>query len=430
MKTINIGIIGFGTVGSGVVKILQDRAGLLADRSGVDIKIKYVCDADLKSKRPVKVKDSSLTNDAWKVINDPDVSIIVELIGGIHPAKEFVIAAIKKGKHIVTANKALLAEYGEEIFKLAKARGVDIYFEASVAAGVPIIKALREGFAGDKIGSVLGIVNGTCNFILSRMTNDGVNFSEALKDAKTKGYAEHDPSLDINGSDSAHKLALLTLLSFGRFVKMSDIYVEGITDISANDIAYAKDFGYVIKLLAIAKQSGGKLEVRVAPTLLPKEHLLSGVWGVYNAVLVSADMAGGILFNGKGAGSFAAASAVVSDVVDVVRNINSGAVRRLPEYYKMHSSIGLRKISEIGSRYYIRFSAIDRPGVLANISGILGKYDISIASVSQKERNLSKVVPVVIMTHESKESSLRAALKVIDRLPVIKAKSVAIRVEK
>lgn len=430
MKTINIAIIGFGTVGSGVVKILQDRAVLLSKRSGACIRIKYVCDVDLKSRRPVRLKSALLTRDVYKAINDPDVNIIVELIGGIHPAKEFIIAAMKNGKHIVTANKALLAEGGEEIFKIAQARGVDIYFEASVVAGVPIIKSLREGFAGDKIEAVLGIVNGTCNFILSRMTKDGVSFADALKDAERKGYAESDPSIDINGSDSAHKLVLLTLLSFGRFVKLDSIYIEGITNISANDIAYAKDFGYVIKLLAIAKQSAGKLETRVAPTLLPKDHLLANVWGVYNAVLVMADMAGGILFNGKGAGSYAAASAVVSDIADIARNINSGAVRRLPEYYKIESNISLRKISEIDSRYYIRFSVIDKPGVLAKISGILGKYNISIASVAQKERNLSKVVPVVIMTHEARESSLRAALSKIDALPVIKAKSVAIRVEK
>lgn len=430
MKKINIAIIGFGTVGSGVVKILQDRVVLLTQRSGVSIRIKYVCDVDLKSKRPVKLKNAILIKDVYEAINDPDVDIVVELIGGIHPAKEFIIAAMKKGKHVVTANKALLAEYGEEIFKIAQARGVDIYFEASVVAGVPIIKSLREGFAGDKIVAVLGIVNGTCNFILSRMTNGCVSFGDALKDAQSQGYAERNPSLDIKGDDSAHKLVLLTLLSFGEFVKLNDVYAEGITDISANDIAYAKDFGYVIKLLAIAKRSAGKLEVRVAPTLLPKEHLLANVWGVYNAVLVMADLAGGILFNGKGAGSMAAASAVVSDIVDIARNINSGAVRRLPEYYKVESSMKLRKISEIDSRYYIRFSAIDKPGVLAKISGVLGKYNISIASVAQKERNLSKVVPVVIMTHEAKERALRAALKKIDKLPIIKSKSVAIRVEK
>jgi len=430
MKKINVGIIGFGTVGSGVVKILEGRSSLLSRRSGVSINIKYVCDADLKSKRPVKAKNAILTKDAYKIINDPEIDIVIELMGGIHPAKEFIIAAMKKGKHIVTANKALLAQEGKQIFKVAEECGVDIYFEASAVAGVPIIKALREGFAGDKIEVILGIVNGTCNFILTKMTKDGASFEAALKDAQLKGYAESNPALDINGVDSAHKLVLLTLLSFGRFVKLSDISVEGITDISANDIDYAKDFGYVIKLLAIAKLSGGKLEVRVAPTLLPKDHLLANVWDVYNAVLVRADMAGGVLFNGKGAGSFAAASAVVSDIVDVARNVNSGAVRRLPEYYKNQSDAVLRKISEIESRYYIRFSVIDKPGVLAKISWVLGKHSISIASVVQKERKLAKVVPVVIMTHEAKENELCSALKEIDKLNVIKAKTVAIRVEK
>lgn len=429
MKTINIAIIGFGTVGAGVVKALKERSVFLSRRAGLALKIKYICDIDLKRIRPVRVKHSLLTKDARRVINDPEVDIIVELIGGIHPAKELIIAAMRNGKHIVTANKALLAQEGLEIFKIARECGVDIYFEASVAAGIPVIKSLRESFAADKINAVLGIVNGTCNFILSRMTNEGASFQEALKQAQANGYAEKKPLVDISGLDSAHKLVLLTLLSFGRFVQLKDIHIEGIGDISGNDIAYAKEFGYVIKLLAIAKLSEGKLEVRVAPTLLPREHLLANVWGVYNAVLVMSDLAGGILFNGKGAGSMPAASAVVSDIVDVARNMASAALRRVPEYCRSQSLVKLRRISEIESRYYIRFSAIDKPGVLAKISGILGRYKISIASVAQKERRHAEIVPVVIMTHEAKEHALRMALAKIDRLSVIKAKSIAIRVE-
>lgn len=430
MKKVNVGIIGFGTVGSGVVKILQDRASLLFQRTGAQIKIKRICDQDLKKKRQVKVNKNILTRDAWKIINDPEIDVVVELIGGIHPAKEFIIAAIKNGKHIVTANKALLAAQGREIFNAAKKYGVDIYFEASAVAGVPIVKALREGFAADRISAVLGIVNGTCNFILSKMTKEGIGFREALKDAQLKGYAEKNPALDINGTDSAHKLVLLNLLSFGSFVKIKDIYVEGIVDINSNDISYADEFGYVIKLLAIAKMSHGALEVRVAPTLLSKNHLLANVCGVYNAVLVEADMAGPVLFNGKGAGSYAAASAVVSDIADVARNINSSSSRRVAEYCPQAAGLKLRKIGDIESKYYIRFSAIDSPGVLAKISGILGSHGISIASVAQRERRLTKVVPVIIMTHEAKENNLRNALKEIDRLSVIKSKSVAIRVER
>jgi len=429
MKTVNVGLIGFGTVGCGVVKTLESRSALIAKKAGALLKIKYVCDVDLSKKRLLKAKGCVFTKDAWQIVNDPDINIIVELIGGIHPAKELIVAAMKNGKSIVTANKALLAQEGSEIFKIAQDYGVDIYFEASVAAGVPVIKALREGFGGDKIEAVLGIVNGTCNFILTRMAKDGVSFQEALKIAQAKGYAESKPLLDINGFDSAHKLVLLTLLSFGKFVSLKDIYVEGIVDISANDIDYAKEFGYVIKLLAIAKLSEGKLEVRVAPTLLPKDHLLANVYDVYNAVLVKADLAGGILFNGKGAGQNPAASGVISDIVDLARNISSGVTRRVPEYSDVQSSLKLRKIDEIESRYYIRFSAIDKPGVLAGISGVLGKYGISIASVAQKERRQAKIVPVVIMTHEAKERSLRQALAKIDKLSVIKAKSVAIRVE-
>jgi homoserine dehydrogenase len=430
MKTINIGIIGAGNVGLGVANILHQRPGLIAKIAGASIKVKYICDIDKSKRRLLGSKKYIFTSQARRVINDPEVDIIVELIGGIHPAKEFIIEAMRNGKHIVTANKALLAECGLEIFETAQDCGVDIYFEASVLAGVPIIKVLREAYSGDKINAVLGIVNGTCNFILTKMSEEGVDFGQALKEAQLKGYAEAKPQLDINGWDSAHKLALLALLCFGKFVELKHIYVEGISSISANDIAYARDFGYVIKLLAIAKLLEAALEVRVAPTLLPNEHLLAGVRGVYNAALVVSDLAGGILFNGKGAGSLPAASAAISDIVDLARNIKAGAVRRVPEYCRSGSSIKLRRISEIASRYYIRFSVIDRPGVLAKISGILGRHNISIASVAQKERKERHIVPVVIMTHEAKESSLRLALSKIDKLSVVKAKSVAIRVER
>jgi homoserine dehydrogenase len=429
MKTINIGIIGLGNVGSEVARILLARRGFLVKKAGSALKLKYICDV-VASKKGSVGKGPIFTKDVRRVINDPDVDIVVELIGGIHPAKELIISAMRNGKHIVTANKALLAQEGPAIFKVAKDCGVDIYFEASVLAGVPIIKVLREGFSGDRINAILGIVNGTCNFILTKMTEEGASFSQALKEAQSKGYAEARPALDISGMDSAHKLVLLTLLSFGRFVRLQDIYVEGITEVSANDIAYADEFGYLIKLLAIAKLSEGRLEVRVAPTLLAKDHLLAGVRGVYNAALVEVDLAGGILFNGRGAGSSAAASAAVSDIVDLARNINSGSPRRVPEYCQASSSIKLRGINEIESRYYIRFSVIDKPGVLAKISGILGKHGISIASVAQKERREKQIVPVVIMTHEAKEWSLRLALSEIDRLAVVKAKSVAIRVER
>ncbi len=429
MKTINIGLLGFGTIGSGVVKALDERSGLIAKRAGVCLNIKYICDINLPKNKLPMAKGRIFNKDAYRVINDPQVDIIIELIGGIRPAKDFIIAAMNKGKSIVTANKALLAECGKEIFSSAEKYGVDVYFEASVAGGVPVVKALRESFVANKIETVLGIVNGTCNYILTQMEQRCIDFDVALKEAQENGYAERKPFLDISGMDSVHKLVLLTLLSFGEFVKIKDIYAEGIVDISADDIAYAKEFGYVIRLLAIAKLSEGKLEVRVAPTLLPKSHLLSGVWGVYNAVLVKSDLAGGILFNGKGAGKNPTASAVISDIVDAARNIKEGSVRRVPEYNKNQSRILLRKINEIESRYYIRFSVIDKPGVLAKISGILGKFGISIASVSQRERGQQKIVPVIIMTHDAKEGSLRKALKEIDRLPVIRAKSIAIRVE-
>ncbi|HOW42873.1 MAG TPA: homoserine dehydrogenase [Candidatus Omnitrophota bacterium] len=429
MKKINIGIIGFGTVGSGVVRILRERRKMLADKIGTELIIKQICDKDLASRRNVAVPKELLTADVAAVINDPQIDVIVELIGGIHPAKEFISQALKKGKHIVTANKALLAEHGKEMFATAIDNGKSIYFEASVGGGIPIIKALREGLVANKFSSIFGIVNGTSNFVLSKMSDDNCSFNEALKEAQAKGFAEKDPTLDIEGIDSAHKLVLLTYLGFGRLISLDDVFIEGISRVSLYDINYAKELGFEIKLLAIAKKEEDSLEVRVHPTLIPTEHLLASVNGVNNAMHVASDLAGNLLFFGPGAGQLSAASAVVSDLVDLTQGIKAGLFRPTLNVIEDTSVKKLRKIDEIESRYYIRFMAQDKPGVLAKIAGVLARYSISIASVTQKERRRAKSVPIVMVIHEAKEKDLRTALAIIDKMNIIHEPSVAIRIE-
>jgi homoserine dehydrogenase len=429
MKKIYIGLIGFGNVGCGVVKILRDRRRLLNEKIGTEIVIKRICDKDITSKRSITVPREMLTTNVSEILNDPQIDIVVELMGGINPAREFITQALRNGKNVVTANKALLAEHGRELFTLAKDSTKCIYFEASVGAGIPIIKGMREGLVANRFSSVLGIVNGTSNFILSSMSRNNCSFADALKDAQKKGFAEKDPTLDIEGMDSAHKLVLLTYLCFGRMVSMDEIFIEGISRISLSDINYARELGFEIKLLAIAKKEEDSLEVRVHPTLIPQEDLLASVDGVNNAIAVSSDLAGDLLFYGPGAGQSSAASAVVSDLVDLTQGIKAGLFRPVLNVASDDSIKKMRKIDEIDSRYYIRFMALDKPGVLAKIAGILAKSSISIASVSQKEHRRAKSVPIVMVVHEAKEKNLKEALKVIDRMNIIHEKSIAIRIE-
>ena len=429
MKKVNIGIIGFGNVGSGVLKIIRERRSLLSEKTGLELVVKKVCDKDFGYKRNVNIDKKLITSNAGDILNDSQIDVVVELIGGMHPAKEFIIEALKKGKHVVTANKALLSRDGAELFALAKDRGKSIYFESSVGAGIPIIKSLREGLVANKFSGVYGIVNGTSNFILSQMSLNNCSFADALKDAQAKGYAEKDPTLDIEGADSAHKLALLTYLCFGRLVKPEDISVEGISRITLADINYAKELGYEIKLLAIAKKVGEELEVRVHPTFVPQEHLLASVNGVFNAIYVSSDLAGELLFFGPGAGQLSAASGVVSDLVDLAQGLKAGLFRPTLNIIEDSSVKRLRRIDDIESRYYIHFMTLDKPGVLAKISGVLAKFNISIASVTQKAHLKLKAVPIVMLTHEAKERDLRQAIAIIDKLDFVKEKSVAIHIE-
>ncbi len=429
MKKINIGLMGFGNVGSGVVKVLRDRKTLLTQKTGLQINIKKIFDKDISSARSISVDKQLLTRDASNILDDSQIDIVIELLGGIHPAKELIIEALKKGKNIITANKALLAQHGQELFAQAQDRGKSIYFEGSVGAGIPIIKSLREGLIANKFQGIFGILNGTSNFILSRMSDNNDSFSGALNEAKRLGFAETDPRLDIEGTDSAHKLILLTYLCFGRFVNMNDVFIEGISRISTSDINYARELGFQIKLLAIAKKESDELEVRVHPTLIPQAHLLSSVDGIFNAIHVSSDLAGELLFYGPGAGQLSAASGVVADLVDLTQGIKAGLFRPALNIIPDKSIKRLRKIDDFESKYYIRFMALDKPGVLAKIAGILAKSGISIASVSQKERRRTQIVPIVMVIHEAGEKDLRQALAVIDRLDMIKEKSVAIRIE-
>jgi Homoserine dehydrogenase len=428
MKKINVGLIGFGKIGSGVVKALQSKHEFLKERSGVDVNIVRICDKDIHSKRPVKVNRSILTRSISKVLYDPKIHIVVELMGGIRPAKDIILEALRAGKHVVTANKALLADSGSEIFALANKLGLSVSFEASVGGGIPIIKSLKEGFIANRFDLVYGIVNGTSNFILTKMAEGPVSFKDTLKIAQEKGYAEKDPHLDISGMDSSHKLSVLALLAFGVTVKPSDIYTEGITEIESGDIQYAKELGYAVKLLAIAKRCQDSVELRVHPTMIPKSHLLASVGGVYNAIFVKGDLIGENLFYGQGAGALATSSAVVSDIIGIAQQVSCcGKVTGHNLFRKDVKNI--KDISTVRTRFYIRFSAVDKPGVLAKISGILGKHNISIASVTQKEKKSSDIVPIVMMTHEALELDMAKALKEIDAISAIKKKTVKIRME-
>ena len=429
-QSINVGIIGFGTVGSGTACILIENADIIKRRLGIPVKLKMIADLDIKRDRGVKLGDVKLTNDAKGLITDPNIDIVVELIGGYKPAKEFILEAIRNKKHVVTANKALLAVHGEEIYAAAEKAGVTVGFEASVAGGIPILKSLRDGLAANQIESIYGIVNGTCNYILTLMTNEGRKFDEVLKEAQAKGYAEADPTFDIEGIDSAHKLAILTMLAFGTPVKFEDIYTEGISKITPLDIEFARDLGYKIKLLAITKKVGSEVEARVHPTMLPGNFSIATVDGVFNALNVVGNAVGSTMFSGRGAGDMPTGSAVVSDIMDIGRDIMSGCAGRMPvAAFQDRETLKIRKMEDITSCYYLRFSAMDKPGVLSRISGVLGKNNISIVSVIQKGRDAAEAVPLVMMTHEALESNVRSALAEINTMDCVAGPTMVIRVE-
>ena len=413
MDRVNIGLIGFGTVGTGLVRILQENGKILEKRLGVPIVLKRIADQDVTRDRGVKVNPALLTTKVSDVLDDPEISIVVELMGGLEPARTFVLEAIGKGKHIVTANKALLAVHGAEIFKAADEAGVDIGFEGSVGGGIPIIRSMKEGLVANRIQVIFGILNGTSNYILTEMTQRGLKFSEVLKKAQELGYAEADPTYDVEGIDAAHKLCILLSLAHGVQVKLEDVYTEGITGLTPMDIEYAKDLGYTIKLLAIGKADGGAIEARVHPTLVPSEHLLATVAGPFNAIFVKGDAVGSTLFYGAGAGMMPTGSAVVGDLVELCRNLRLGIARRVPllSFQREHlREAEIKPIHDVSCTYYLRFTVVDKPGVLSRISGILGDLDISILSVIQKGRKSEKAVFIYMLTHEAREKNLRKAL--------------------
>lgn len=435
-KDISIGLIGFGTIGAGVIQLLRENGELIRKRLGVGLVIKRIADIDITTPRPVAVDREILTTDVHEVLDDPEISIVVELVGGNTHAKTIVLDAIRNGKHLVTANKALIATCGNEIFEAADKGKINIGFEASVGGTIPIIKTLKESLAGNNIDSIFGIMNGTCNYILTRMTSEGGDFASVLKEAQGLGFAEADPTYDIEGIDTAHKLAISLSLSYGKRVVLDDIYREGIAQTSPLDIEFAGDLGYTIKLLAIAIRRGDTIEARIHPTMIPFDHILASVNGNFNAFHLMGDASGSVFLYGQGAGMMPTASAVVGDLIDIARDILGGTWRRVPlRSYKKEQieDICLLPMNDVVTNYYFRFSAVDRPGVLSKISGILGKHDISLSSVIQKETMFDKDqgVPIVVTTYKAREKNVRTALEEIDNTleDVVFGKTTWIRIE-
>ena len=431
-KTIRVGLIGFGTIGTGVVKLLQRNRAAIRDKLGVGVDLVRIADIDTTRDRGVKLGRGVLVPDARAVLDDPGIDIVIELMGGTGVARRFVLDAIGRKKDVVTANKALLAHHGGEIFHAAARAGVDVGFEASVGGGIPIIRVLKEGLCADRNLAVYGIVNGTSNYILSRMSAEGGEFADVLRAAQADGLAEADPSFDVDGIDAAHKLTLLIQLALGVRVPFDAIPVEGIRHVSQADIAYAREFGYAIKSLAVAKRAGDRIEAAVRPTMVPRGHLLADVNGALNAIVVHGEALGPSMYLGAGAGMMPTATAVVADLMDSARNRlrrSRGRVAPLGLPLRSLKRARLVALDDLHSEYYLRFMVVDRPGVLARIAGILGSNEISIAAVIQREREHGRVVPVVIRTHHARETALRRAVRAIDRLRVVRGRSTAIRIE-
>lgn len=421
----NVGLIGFGTIGAGVVETFNRNLNLMEQKVGAKINLKRIVDLDIETDRGVAVDKSVLSTDINDILEDPEIDIVIELIGGYEPAKTFILKAMRHGKHVVTANKALLAKHWEEILKTANENNVRLCFEASVGGGIPLLEPLNERLAANHIKSIYGIINGTANYILTKMTEEGLDFDEVLKEAQEKGYAEQDPTFDIEGHDTAQKLIILTILGFGTYVKQEKFHVEGISKIKQGDIEFIKnELGYSIKLLAIARIDDGKLEVRVHPTLIAQDHLLASVNGVFNGVYLVGDIVGPVMMYGPGAGMMPTASAVVGDCLDIMENMER------PNIYgpKDTEVKEIKDIEDICSKYYLRLTVIDKPGVLHAISGILSKYDISLESVNQKRKNEGKEVPIFMVTHAALEKNIKNAVDEIDALDLVKKDTLFIRV--
>lgn len=432
LSAVKVGLLGLGTVGSGTVEVLRGNAREISRRAGRDIVISHAAAKNL-SEVSVDLSDVSVGEDAFAVVDNPEVSVIIELIGGYEPARELVLRAIENGKHVVTANKALIAMHGNEIFQAAESRGVTVAFEAAVAGGIPIIKALREGLAANHIEWIAGIINGTGNFILTEMREKHRDFGEVLAEAQDLGYAEADPTFDVEGIDAAHKLTILASIAFGVPLRFSDVYTEGISRITREDVEYADELGYAIKHLGITRKTDAGVELRVHPTLIPQRRLIANVNGVMNAVLVKADAVGPTLYYGAGAGSLPTASAVVADLIDVVRSLTTDPGNRVPHLAFQPSEIVNNPslpMDEVTTAYYLRMLAEDKPGVMGQVTAILGEAGISIEAMLQKEAG-DKVtqVPVIMLTHQVQEKQMNAAIAKIEALDSIRDKVTRIRVE-
>ncbi len=430
MKQIGVGILGFGTVGAGVADGLLKHRDVMAKRLGVDIVLRKIADLDITTDRGIQVPDGVLTTDAKGVLSDPEIDIVVETIGGTGVAKTFVLEALGNGKCVVTANKKLLAEHGREIFETAAKNDVDIYFGASVGGGIPIIRVLREGLAGNEIESIHGILNGTCNYILTRMENEGLPFESVLKDAQKLGYAEANPSLDIDGFDTAHKACILAALAYGFQPGVDQVQVEGIRNLDGADVKYAADFGYRIKLLAVVAKDGSEVEVGVHPTLIPFSHMLANVNDAFNAAYVKGDMSDYTMYYGRGAGRAPTASTVIGDIGDIARNLaydETRYARGVPNYAE--GKVRLRAAGDIRSKYYLRFMLADRPGAMGVVASALGKHGVSISALSQKESSEGNLpVPVVAMTRVARAADIDAALEEIKAAGVTGEDPVKLRV--
>jgi homoserine dehydrogenase len=433
VEPVKIGILGLGTVGSGTVNVLVRNADEISRRAGRSIRVVHAAARDLGRQRNCPTDGIRLTDNPEAVVNDPEIAVVVELMGGYEPARTLVLKAIENGKHVVTANKALIAAHGNEIFAAAQKKGVMVAFEAAVAGGIPIIKTIREGLAGNRIEWLAGIINGTCNYILTEMRDRGADFATVLKEAQQLGYAEADPSFDVEGIDAAHKLTILAAIAFGIPLQFDKAYTEGITAITRLDVEYAEQLGYRIKLLGLARRARNGVELRVHPTLIPERRLIANVDGVMNAVLVKGDAVGPTMYYGAGAGADPTASAVVADIVDVVRTLTADPNNRVPHLAfqpDQLSNLPILPIDEVETAYYLRLQARDKPGVLADVTRILGDLGISIEAILQKEpRAGENTVPVIILTQRVLEKHMNQAIAKIEALPSIAGKVMRIRLE-
>lgn len=440
MQQVNFGMIGGGTVGSGVFYHLQNNGALLESRLGIKIGLRNIAVKAFDEPRPYPIPASLMTTKWEEVVQDPHVHVVIELVGGTNLARTIILKALQLGKPVITANKALLSAHGEELFAASRKYGANIYYEASVAGGIPIIKALREGFVGNRITSIYGIVNGTCNYILTRMKLEGSDFGPTLQEAQRLGYAEADPSLDVDGFDSQHKIGILASLAHGFWAKHESIHVEGIRSITRTDMEFAGKLGYTIKLLGVAKMTspspGGvrgagrkTVQVCVYPALVPNSHVLASVNHVFNAVFVRGDVVGDTLFYGRGAGKDATASAVLSDIADAALDLKHGTRDRIPCFVPHDPQAAVLPMARVVSRYYLRLSVIDKPGTLAKIAAILAAAKIGISSVIQPEGTEGASVPLILMTHEAPNAAMQAALGKMSKFAGVKAPPVMLRVE-